>query len=184
MNGNQKIDEQVVNDYLMFRDSQQQNYSASFDNRRLSQNTNNNQANTIKPIAADVNSFTGQRQSQPMNASNANKLIREAQRTVANRQALQMQQSSFTSTGLGYQAFSPDVQRRLEFENRSNSRSPIVNDFSQGRPSLSPNARSAVTQIQEPAIISGVPAKANSYSALDMNCPIITEESAQNARTS
>lgn len=178
MNGNQKIDDQVVNDYLMFRDSQQQNYSASFDNRRLSSNTNN-QAN-IKPTP-DVNSFTGARQSQPLNASNANKLIREAQRTVANRQALQMQQSSFTSTGLGYQAFSPDVQRRLEFENRSNSRSPIVNDFSQGRPSMSPNARS-VNLIQEPAIISG-PAKTN-YSALEMNCPIITEESAQNARTS
>jgi len=38
----------------------------------------------------DVNSFTGARQSQPLNATNANKLIKEAQRTVANRQALQM----------------------------------------------------------------------------------------------
>ena len=56
--------------------------------------------------------------------------------------------------GGGIQAFSPDVQRKLEFE-KSISRSPIQQrDFSNGRRSMSPT-HPQLMAVQEPAIMSG-----------------------------
>ena len=96
MYGEKRVDDSLVNEYLMQRDSQN---NAASEYKSAGQ--------SAKP---DFNfSQVNQQNSGPGTKSPHADLIGVAQRTVAHRQALQMQQSPSVQYDLGQQAFSPEI---------------------------------------------------------------------------